>query len=74
MRGQGRLFRRKNSSSWWISYYHRGEEIRESAKTASEQKAGRLLRERLRTAGRPDFIDPRAAERLTFTDIAVRCI
>src|SRR5262249_2471828 len=37
---------------------------------AAEQKAGRVLREGLRPAGRPDSIDPRAAERLTFTDIA----
>src|SRR5262245_65409487 len=68
MRGQGRVFQR--GGVWWLAYYHRGTEIRESAKTTSEQKAARLLRERLRTAGRPDFIDPRAAERVTFTDIA----
>jgi integrase len=67
-RGDGRLFQR--GGVWWIAYYHRGQEIRESAKTDSEQKAGRLLRERLRTAGRPDFIDPRAAERVTFTHLA----
>jgi integrase len=54
---------------WWVAYYHRGQEIRESAKTTSEQKAERLLRERLRTAGCPDFIGP-AAERLTFDDLA----
>src|SRR5262245_26026011 len=66
-RGTGRLFQR--GGVWWIAYYHRGQEIRESAKTASEQKAGRLLRERLRTAGRPEFIGP-AAERLTFDDLS----
>jgi len=70
MRGHGRVFRRKHSGSWWISYYHRGQEIRESAKTTSEQKARALLRERLRTAGRPDFIDPAAARRLSFEDLA----
>ena|SRR5262245_27536962 len=69
MRGQGRLFRRKNSASWWIAYFHRGKEIRESAKTTSEQKAGRLLRERLRTAGTQEFIGP-AAQRITFEDLA----
>jgi integrase len=66
-RGTGRLFRR--GGVWWIAYYHRGREIRESAKTASEQKAARLLRERLRTAGRAEFIGP-AAERLTYDDLA----
>src|SRR5262245_6715473 len=70
MRGQGRLFRRKHSASWWIAYYHCGQEIRESAKTTSEQRARALLRERLRTAGRPDFIDPAAARRLSFEDLA----
>jgi integrase len=69
MRGQGRLFRRKNSASWWIAYFHRGKEIRESAKTTNEQKAGRLLRERLRTAGTQEFIGP-AAQRITFEDLA----
>src|SRR5215472_7283548 len=69
MRGQGRLFRRKNSTSWWIAYFHRGKEIRESAKTTNEQKAGRLLRERLRTAGTQEFIGP-TAQRVTFDDLA----
>jgi integrase len=66
-RGAGRVFQR--GGVWWIAYYHRGREIRESAKTTSERKAGSLLRERLRTAGRPDFIGP-AAERVTFDDLA----
>ena len=69
MRGHGRVFRRKHSGSWWISYYHRGQEIRESAKTTSEHKARALLRERLRTAGTQEFIGP-AAQRVTFEDLA----
>src|SRR5262245_17163588 len=67
MRGQGRLFQR--GGAWWIAYYHRGREIRESAKTTSEQKAARLLRERLRTAGTQEFIGP-AAQRVTFDSLA----
>jgi integrase len=31
MRGAGRIFKRANSSSWWIAYCRRGKEIRESA-------------------------------------------
>ena len=69
MRGHGRVFRRKHSGSWWISYYHHGQEIRESAKTTSEHKARALLRERLRTAGTQEFIGP-AAQRVTFEDLA----
>jgi hypothetical protein len=68
MRGQGRLFQR--GGVWWIAYYHRGREIRESAKTTSEHKAAKLLQKRRQTTGTPGFIDPRAAERVTFTDIA----
>ena len=67
MRGQGRLLRR--GAVWWIAYYHRGREIRESSHSTEERKARTLLRERLRKAGTPDFIGP-AAERLTFEDLA----
>ena len=66
-RGEGRVFQR--GPIWWIAYYHRGREMRETAKTTQRRKAERLLRERLRKAGRPDFIGP-AAERLTFDDLA----
>jgi integrase len=68
MRGHGRVFQR--GGVWWVAYYHRGQEIRESAKTTSEHKARTLLRERLRTAGTPAFIGP-AAERVTFDDLAM---
>jgi hypothetical protein len=44
MRGQGRLFRRKASAAWWVSYYHNGEEVRESARTTSERQAQAFLR------------------------------
>jgi len=67
MRGQGRSFKR--GRVWWIAYYHRGREIRESANTTDPRKAGNLLRERLRTAGTPQFIGP-TAQRLGFDDLA----
>jgi integrase len=58
---------------WWIAYYHRGQEIRESVKKVTgkntESAAKQLRKERLLTAGTPDFIGP-AAERLTFDDLA----
>lgn len=65
-RGEGRVFLR--GETWWCSYYHNGREIRESAKTTDERKAWRLLRERLRKAGTPEFIGP-AAKRVTFADL-----
>jgi hypothetical protein len=67
MRGQGRLFRR--GRVYWIAYYHRGEEIRESAGSDRESDARRLLRERLRTAGTTAFTDPKV-ERVTFDELA----
>jgi integrase len=70
MRGQGRIFRR--GENWWIAYFHRGREIRESVHKAmglnTEAKARALLRKRLGTAGTEEFTDP--TERLTFADIA----
>ena len=58
MRGNGRVFQR--GAVCWIAYFHRGQEIRESAKTPSRRKAENLLKERLRTAGTPSFIGPEA--------------
>ena len=54
---------------YWIAYYHRGRQIRESAHTDNPVKARNLLRERLRKAGTPEFIGP-AAERLTYDHLA----
>lgn len=51
MRGQGRIFRRRNSPFWWIGYYARGREHRESARTVDPKKAERFLRHRLREVG-----------------------
>lgn len=67
MRGQGRAFRR--GAIWWVAYYHRGQEIRESSRSTKRSVAQRLLRERLRTAGTPAFLGP-VAERLGFEDLA----
>jgi hypothetical protein len=67
-RGAGSLFRR--GGTWWIAYYRRGRLVRESAKTSKESTAARLLRARLATADRSDFVDPRAAERLRFSDLS----
>src|SRR5262245_14310415 len=63
MRGMGRIFKR--GSLWWIAYYHRGHRYRESSKSGNENKARRLLKQRLGeiTSGR--FIGP-AEDRLTF--------
>src|SRR5262245_31951159 len=67
MRGNGRVFQR--GAVWWVSYYHRGKELRETSHSTDQRVAERLLRERRRKAGTPEFIGP-AAERLTFEDLA----
>ena len=75
IRGTGRLFRRKRSPFWWMAYYHRGKEVRESTgivATESETerpKAEKILRERTRQAGTPQFTVP-AEYRVTFDDLA----
>jgi integrase len=44
-RGQGRIFLR--GSTYWVQYYDRGRQIRESAETDDERKAERLLRKKI---------------------------
>jgi integrase len=69
MRGDGRIYRRKNSASWWVAYYHRGQHIRESAHTADEEKARKFLRKKAKKANTAEFVNP-AVERLTVADLA----
>jgi integrase len=47
MRGDGRIFKRKESKAYWIAFYRNGKEIRESAKTESLKQAEKYLRERI---------------------------
>lgn len=56
-RGEGRLFLRGNV--WWIQYYSRGAQIRESAGTDDEKKAARLLRKRTGAVANGIAIDRR---------------
>jgi integrase len=51
MNGNGRIFRRPRSPYWWISYYLRGEEYRESSHSTDNKEAGRFLKHRLREVG-----------------------
>ena len=45
MRGNGRVYLR--GTTYWLRYYHKGREIRESAKTSDEKAAIRTLKARL---------------------------
>lgn len=71
MRGMGRIFQR--GRIWWIAYYHRGHEIRESSGSTEPAAARNRLRERLRTAGTPAFIKPEV-ERLTLEHLGARLL
>ena len=64
--GMGRTYKR--GSTWWIGYYHRGKEHRESSGSDSEAQAKRLLKKRLGEINAGRFIGP-SEERLTFDEL-----
>jgi len=66
-RGVGRVYLR--GSIYWIRYWHRGREYRESSGSDREALALKLLKQRLAQMGAPRFIGP-AEERLSFEDLA----
>ena len=66
MRGLGRIFKR--GSVYWISYYHRGKEYRESSESESESQARKLLKKRLGEMGSGKLIGP-VEERVTFEEM-----
>jgi integrase len=66
-RGQGRIFRQKGSPYWYIAYYLRGKEYRESSKSTNYNKAVQLLSRRLKRVhadqiGAQQFAGPRAEQ------------
>ena len=68
-RGTGGLYLR--GSIWWIRYWHRGREFRESSESESETKARNLLTTRIKETGKrgAKFLG-QAEERVSFEDIA----
>lgn len=75
--GLGRIFKprwkRKDGSyyespHWWIAYWHRGKEIRESSESEYESEAKRLLKRKV-TAIEAGKVLPRE-DKLTFDDLA----
>ena len=51
----GRVFKR--GSAWWIGYYHRGKEFRESSRSESETVARKLLKKRLGEMGSGELLE-----------------
>ena len=66
MRGTGRTFRR--GAVYWIAYWHRGREYRESARSPRRADAIRLLKQRLGEIHGHRFIGPQV-ESVTFEDL-----
>src|SRR2546422_7027170 len=62
-RGDGRVYKRKGSSRFWIQYSVHGHQFRESGGKTEEQ-ARKKLKARLRESARDDFAGP-AAERVS---------
>jgi integrase len=67
MRGMGRIFKR--GSVYWVAYYYRGEEHRESSGSENENRARKLLKKRLGETSRGQLIGP-SEEKFTFDDLA----
>src|SRR5713226_4153610 len=67
MKGMGRVFKR--GPVWWVGYYHRGKEYRESSGSESEGQARKLLKKRLGEIGRGRLIGP-VEEKVTFEEMA----
>ena len=66
MRGMGTIYKR--GSVYWICYYHRGKQYRESSGSESEAQARRLLKKRLGEIGRGKLIGP-VEEKVTFEEM-----
>jgi len=66
MRGLGRIFQR--GPVWWIAYWHRGTEYRESVKSMNRKDAEKLLKKRLGERQGNKFVGPKE-ERVTFEQL-----
>ena len=67
MRGMGRVFKR--GSIYWIAFYHRGKEHRESSESDNESVARKLLKQRIGEAGQGKFVGAKQ-QRVTFDELA----
>ena len=65
MKRVGRVFQR--GSVWWLAFYHRGHEIRQSSHCKSEAQARRLLKRRLGEVTGGRFVADE--KRITFDDL-----
>jgi integrase len=62
----GRIFKR--GATYWIAYYHRGKEFRESSKSDNEAQARKFLKKRIGEVANGQLIGP-SEERFSFGDL-----
>src|SRR5260370_35347333 len=67
MRGLGRVFKR--GPVYWVAYYHRGKEYRESSESENESAAKKLLKKRIGEVAQGRLRGANQ-DRLTFDDLA----
>lgn len=67
MRGMGRVFKR--GTVYWVAYYHRGKEYRESSESENESAAKKLLKKRIGEVAQGRLLGANQ-DRLTFDDLA----
>ncbi len=65
-RGMGGTFQR--GRIWWISFYHRGRQFRESTKSEGQAEANKLLKRRLGEISAKNFVPDE--EKVDFEDLA----
>src|SRR6266446_3931827 len=66
MRGFGRVYQR--GQVWWVEYWHRNRQLRESSGSRRRVDAERLLKGRLKRIGRGRFVGP-SEDRVLLTDL-----
>jgi integrase len=69
MRGDGHIFQKKGSKNWYIVYYFNGKRYEESCGAPDKRVAGRLLRQRLKEARKPNFVSPAKEKGYTLDDM-----
>ena len=69
MRGDGHIFQKKGSKNWYIAYSFRGQPYQESCGSPDKKVARRLLRQRLKQVGKPNFVNPAREEKWTLADM-----
>jgi integrase len=74
MKGMGRVYQR--GSTWWVEYWHRGKQYRESLAKArptvaqTEKQAWKLIKDRIGELAAGKFVARPKEERVTFEDLA----